>query len=124
MDIWPIQGAPVSNEGCKLVDRWGCEAEGFMIGGMAPTSWFNNLVILGWAMISEDIDFIGESPLPFVGPDGDIRVTLLNGISQIGEKDTDGYAGDWVIKYNDDDIRIVKEKFFNYQFIIVDRGET
>ena len=124
MDIWPVEGKPISNRGCKLVDRWGRDAEGFMIGGMAPTSWFNELVILGWAITSEDIDLSGVSPFPFVGHDGGMKVTLLNGISQLGIGPEEGESGDWVIRYAPDDIRIINAKYFNYQFVISDRGDT
>lgn len=127
MDIWPIEGNPdkvISNEGVLLSDRWGRPAEGFMIGGMAPTSWFNELVIEGWALTSEDEDLSGIAMFPFVGRDGGMRVTLLNGISQLGKGPEEGESGDWVIRYAPDDIRIVNEKFFNYQFVIVDRRDT
>lgn len=125
--IWPMSDKAskvVKNYGCKLVDRWGIDAEGFMIGGMAPTSWFNALVIEGWALISDEEDFSGRSPIPMLGPDGGVEVTLLNGISQLGIKNSTGHAGDWVVKYAPDDIRIFNERSFNYQFVIVDRGLT
>ena len=121
MDNWTFKNkdAYTTKVGCILRDRFGVKAEGFMIGGMNPTPWFNDLVIQGWAIISDETDLNGWSPLPFTGPDGNICVCLLDGVSQLGQRNQMGYSGDWIVRYDLDDIRIFRAKAFNYEFTIV-----
>lgn len=106
------------------MDRWGVEAEAFMVGGMDTPDWFNSLVYLRWALISGEEDFNGTSPLPMLGPDGDTQVVLLNGISQLGVGPETGNSGDWVVRYGSDEVHICKANYFNYEFTIKDRGDT
>lgn len=111
-------------EVCTAVDRWGVEVDAFMIGGMDTPNWFEYLVYLGWALISTKEDFNGTSPLPMTGPDGETQVVLMNGISQLGVGPETGNSGDWVIRYAPDNVHICKQRYFNYEFVIRDRGDT
>lgn len=114
----------ISNNGVILRDWFNQIKWGFILGGMDYPSWFVEGIQEGFILVSDDTDFLGTSPLPFLGNDGDIKAIILNGASQLGIQEAEANAGDWIVLDEFDNISIVSPKYFNRYFTVIDRGDT
>lgn len=83
----------------KIINKWnGSSAEAFMIGGMEPPAWFQDLLEEGTALISVNDDLHHKSRHAFRAPDGETMVLLLSFDEEIQK----GRPGDWVVHYSDE----------------------
>lgn len=123
MDIWPMM-TNHSAQGALLRNWHGEIVHGFMLGGMEYPVWFVKEVDQGWILASDNSDFIGESPLPFVGPDGGDKVVFLDNWYELDSDEKTAYSGDWIVKDSKGELSIVPEQMFNKYYTIISRGDT
>lgn len=104
----------------KAFNRWtGAKVEAFIIGGMTPPAWFENMLESGDALISDEEDIWGKSAVPFVGDFGQAMVLLMATDTSDVQR---GVFGDWVVRFSDYEVATFTKNQFASTFIITDRG--